>query len=103
MVSNRLFLQDLAPCPRDTSQEVTNSTHSPTLHSQNTELPIPNTATESPTVSPPSGHMTDGNHFAECENVGDDANTSRAAEPELRRSFRISRKPDRHGQNIYDS
>ena len=47
--------------------------------------------------------MTDSNHFAECENVGDDANTSRAAEPKLRRSFRISRKPDRHGQSIYDS
>ena len=87
--------KDLAPCPCDTSQDVTDSTRSLTLHSQNTKLPIPDTVTEPITANPPLERMTDSNHFAECENVGDDAITSRAAKLEPRRSFRISKKPDR--------
>ena len=82
-----VFTKDLAPCPRDTSQDVTDSTRSPTLLSQNTELPIPDTVTEPIMASPPSERMSVTNHFAACKNVGGDANISRAAKPEPWRSF----------------
>ena len=65
------------------------------LRSQDAEIPIPDTVTESIRATPPSESMTDSNRFAECENIGDDVSISKAAKPELRRSFRIRRKSNR--------